>query len=203
MPSAPTLSSPARAAPAGLGSVIDITGWQVRAPQPMDWLAAYGGEMTPQAIHADAHLAHALPTLADQASAGDPTLTAWLLTHKEAVFRWAMALAGTPPLGADVAARRVFAETAVAVQRREGPVRFVCWLFGEALLAAQRHAVGGALPETLLAGLAPELRALLRLVARGELRAEEAWALLPQRMGFVRRSLVQARLRLPNQRPGH
>jgi hypothetical protein len=110
------------------------------------------------------------------------------------MFRWAMALAGTPPMGSDLAARRTFAETAVALQRQEGPARVISWLFGESLLAAQRHAQRGVLPETLLAGLPPELRAILRLVARGDLRAEEAWALLPQHMGFVRRSLVQARL---------
>ena len=39
-----------------------------------------------------------------------------------------------------------------------------------------------------------DLPALLRLVARRELRREEAMALLPQRMDFVRSRLVQARL---------
>jgi len=122
------------------------------------------------------------------------TLATWLRGHRDALFRWASALAGNPPLGADPAARRIFATTAVALQRQDGPVRVVSWLFGEALLAAQRHAVRGRLAEPLLTGLPPELRAMLRLVAQGELRAEEAWALLPQPMGFVRRRLVKARL---------
>jgi DNA-directed RNA polymerase specialized sigma24 family protein len=125
----------------------------------------------------------------------------WLAAHKDAMFRWAMALAGTPPMGSDLAARRTFAETAVALQRLDGPARVISWLFGESLLAAQRHADQGVLPETLLAGLPPELRAVLRLVARGDLRAEEAWALLPQHMGFVRRSLVQTRLSSTHARP--
>ena len=52
----------------------------------------------------------------------------------------------------------------------------------------------GGLPEASLAGLPPELRALLRLVARRALRREEAMALLSQRMDFVRSRLVQTRL---------
>jgi DNA-directed RNA polymerase specialized sigma24 family protein len=167
---------------------------------PTDMTAHLDTVLPPIAVR---HLPADAELLAAAAGADHITLATWLLGHKEAMFRWAMALAGTPPLGADLAARRTFAETAVAVQRQDGPRRVVSWLFGEALLAAQRHAVRGSLAEPLLAGLPPELRAMLRLVARDELRAEEAWALLPQHMGFVRRSLVQARLTPRRQRLGH
>lgn len=142
-----------------------------------------------------------MPPVPVQVGGDGLSMQRWLAAYKDAMFRWAIALAGTPPMGSDLAARRTFAETAVALQRLEGPTRVVSWLFGESLLAAQRHADHGVLPEALLAGLPPELRAILRLVARGDLRAEEAWALLPQHMGFVRRSLVKTRLSPLHARP--
>ena len=52
-----------------------------------------------------------------------------------------------------------------------------------------------------LSGLPPELRALLRLVAQGEMRIEEALALLPQRMDYVRQRLVRTRLGARLSRP--
>ena len=199
---------PVTPTPPAVATVVRLfTNTPVRPPQPEGWREAYRRVMTPlllSAVSADPHAAS--PWARDRPpdrDAGTQTLGAWLSQHREAMFRWAMALAGTPPVGADIDARRIFVETAVAVQRQEGSPRMDSWLFGEALLAAQRHAVHGVLAETLLAGLPPELRAVLRLVARGALRAEEAWALLPQPMEVVRRSLVQARLSPAAPRQGH
>lgn len=120
---------------------------------------------------------------------GEPALRDWLLTHRDSLFRWTLARGG------DAAARRGFAEGAVAIQRLRGEGEFIDWLFAAAVIAARRSR--GALAEADLAGLAPELRALLRLVARAELRVEEGLALLPQRMDFVRQRLVRARLSAP------
>jgi hypothetical protein len=61
--------------------------------------------------------------------------------------------------------------------------------------AALVHARAGGLPETALAGLAPELRGLLRLVARRDLAADAAEAMLAERVSVVRGRLLQARLR--------
>ncbi len=116
----------------------------------------------------------------------EPALQDWLQPSRDALFRWTMAMATS----AD--GRRAIAEMAVSIQRLRGPDAFGLWLYGAALQAAQ-HQIGG-LPEASLAGLPPEVRALLRLVARRELRREEAMALLPQRMDFVRSRLVQTRL---------
>lgn len=116
----------------------------------------------------------------------EPALQDWLQPSRDALFRWTMAMATSAE------GRRAIAEMAVSIQRLRGPDAFGLWLYGSALQAAQ-HQRGG-LPEGSLAGLPPELRALLRLVARRELRREEAMALLPQRMDFVRGRLVQARL---------
>lgn len=116
----------------------------------------------------------------------EPALQDWLQPSRDLLFRWTMAMATS----AD--GRRAVAEMAVSIQRLRGPGAFGPWLYGSALQAAQHQS--GGLPEGSLAGLPPELRALLRLVARRELRREEAMALLPQRMDFVRSRLVQARL---------
>jgi len=70
----------------------------------------------------------------------------------------------------------------VAVQRLRGAGEFGAWLYAAALQAALHQHDG--LPEASLVGLPPELRALLRLVARRALRREEAMALLAQRMGL-------------------
>ena len=118
----------------------------------------------------------------------EPLLRDWLLPHRDSLFRWTMALA------ADADARHALAEVAVAIQRLRGTGELTAWLFGAALRAAAQQAQRGGLAEASLAGLAPELRAVLRLVARAELRTEEAMALLPQRMGQVRSRLVQTRL---------
>ena len=120
------------------------------------------------------------------ARVADPLLRDWLQPSRDALFRWAMGMAASDQ------GRRAIAEVAVAIQRLRGPDEFSVWLYSAALQAAL-HQEGG-LPEASLAGLPPELRALLRLVAQRELRREEAMALLAQRMGFVRGRLVQTRL---------
>jgi DNA-directed RNA polymerase specialized sigma24 family protein len=119
----------------------------------------------------------------------EPVFGDWLDQHRDMLFGWTIARA------ADAAQRRLFAETAVAILRLRGAAGFRRWLFGAALLAAQQAARQGGLPETALAGLPPELRSALRLVSRAVLRPEEAAALLPQHMGFVRSRLLQTRLR--------
>ena len=116
----------------------------------------------------------------------EPLLRDWLRPWRDTLFRWTMAMA------ASADGRRVIAATAVSIQRLRGDAEFVEWLYGAAVQAAG-HQQGG-LDEPSLTGLPPELRTLLRLVARGDLRRVEASALLGQRMGFVRSRLVQARL---------
>lgn len=116
----------------------------------------------------------------------EPLLRDWLLPSRDPLFRWVMAMAA----GAE--GRRLVAETAVAVQRLRGEAEFNAWLYATAVQAAQLQSDDW--PEASLAGLPPELRALLRLVAQRVLRREEAIALFAQRMGFVRRRLVQTRL---------
>ncbi|MEK8051919.1 hypothetical protein AACH10_16825 [Ideonella sp. DXS22W] len=122
----------------------------------------------------------------------EPVLRDWLPQHKDSLFRWTLARGG------DAAARRGFAEGAVAIQRLRGEGEFVDWLLAAAVLAAHRDR-RAVLASQALSGLPPELRALLRLVAQGDLRIEEALALLPQRMDYVRQRLV--RTRLVTQRP--
>lgn len=124
-----------------------------------------------------------LPTVAE------PLFRDWLVPHKEALFRWVMGRCGHGD------ARRELAESAVAIQRLRGQPEFVAWLYGAALQAAQYQPAFGVLREADLAGLAPELRSVLRLMARGELRLEEAMALLAQRIGYVRGRLLQTRLK--------
>jgi len=119
----------------------------------------------------------------------EPLFRDWLASHRDVLFGWT--IARSP----DSADRRAFAETAVAIQRLRGPAEFLSWLYGAALHAAQRASAAGGLSESALAGLAPELRTALRLVSRGDLRTEEAAALLSQRLGYVRSRLLQTRLR--------
>lgn len=119
----------------------------------------------------------------------EPLFRDWLLCHRDVLFGWAMAR------GQDAQARRNFAETAVAIQRLRGSAEFLAWLYGAAVTAALRESAQGGLPETALTGLAPELRTALRLVSRGELRPEEATALLSQRLSYVRSRLLQTRMR--------
>lgn len=119
----------------------------------------------------------------------EPLLRDWLAPHRDVLFRWAMGRAVDGP------SRRGFAETAVAIQRLRGRAEFVGWLYGAAVQAALGQVAYGGLAEATLAGLPPELRTVLRLVSRGELRPEEATALLAQRMGYVRGRLLQTRLR--------
>jgi len=119
----------------------------------------------------------------------EPLFRDWLAPHSDVLFGWTMARMP------DADGRRGLAEVAVSIQRLRGRSEFVAWLYGAALHAAQQQARQGGLLEASLAGLAPELRAVLRLVARSELRPEEAAALLAQRMGYVRSRLVRTRLR--------
>ena len=118
----------------------------------------------------------------------EPLFRDWMVGHRDVLFGWARARAQ------DTAARRCFAETAVAIQRLRGSAEFLAWLYGTAVQLAHAEAARGGLPEPALAGLAPELRTVLRLVSRGGLRPEEATALQAQRLGFVRCRLLQTRL---------
>lgn len=119
----------------------------------------------------------------------DLLLRDWLVPHRDLLFRWAIGRAVDSP------GRRGFAETAVAIQRLRGRPGFLVWLYGAAVQAAVRQVARGGLAEATLAGLPPELRTVLRLVSRADLRPEEASALLAQRMGYVRGRLLQTRLR--------
>mgnify|MGYP007060692705 FL=1 len=130
------------------------------------------------------HFAHAAGPVAPS----EPLLRDWLAPHHDTLFRWTIALAGS----ADD--RRALAEVAVAIQRLRGSAEFGAWLYGAALQTARHLGDQGGFNENTLTGLPPELRALLRLVARQELRLVEAMALLAQRMGFVRGRLVRTRL---------
>lgn len=123
------------------------------------------------------------------AAKADPSLRDWLTPHRDLLFRWAMGRA------VDSVCRRGFAETAVAIQRLRGGSEFLVWLYGAAVQAAVGQVAYGGLPEAALAGLPPELRTVLRLVSRAELRPEEASALLPHRMAYVRGRLLQTRWR--------
>ena len=118
----------------------------------------------------------------------EPLFRDWMVDHRDVLFGWAMARAPDP------AARRSLAETAVAIQRLRGSSEFLAWLYGTAVQLAHAEAASGGLAEPALAGLAPELRTVLRLVSRGGLRPEEATALQAQRLGFVRCRLLQTRL---------
>ena len=118
----------------------------------------------------------------------EPLFRDWMVGHRDVLFGWAMARAQDP------AARRGLAETAVAIQRLRGSSEFLAWLYGTAVQLAHAEAASGGLAEPALAGLAPELRTVLRLVSRGGLRPEEATALQAQRLGFVRCRLLQTRL---------
>ena len=118
----------------------------------------------------------------------EPLFRDWMVDHRDVLFGWMMARTPHP------VARRDLAETAVAIQRLRGSAEFGAWLYGTAVQLAHAEIAGGGLPEPALAGLAPELRAVLRLVSRGGLRPEEATALQAQRLGFVRCRLLQTRL---------
>ena len=121
--------------------------------------------------------------------AAEPLFRDWLVAHRETLFRWTMARCRLPE------ARRELAESAVAIQRLRGEAEFMTWLYGAALQAAADQAGQGGLHEADLAGLAPELRAVLRLTSRGNFRLAEAVALLAQRLAYVRGHLLQSRLR--------
>jgi hypothetical protein len=135
------------------------------------------------------NLPRALASFHPTGRMAEPLFRDWLAAHRDVLFRWAMARAD------DADSRRAFAEMAVSIQRLRGANEFMAWLYGAALNAARHQARAGCLPENAYVGLAPELRAVLRLVAHGDMRREEAIAMLAQRMGYVRGRLVQTRLR--------
>ena len=119
----------------------------------------------------------------------EPLFQEWLVAHRETLFRWTMARCG------QAETRREMAETAVAFQRQRSEAECLAWLFGAALQAAADQLAQGGLREADLAGLAPELRAVLRLTSRGDLHMAEAVAMLAQRLSFVRGRLLQTRLK--------
>jgi len=115
-----------------------------------------------------------------------PRLLDWLAPQTDALFRWAMA---RQP---DADARRGLAEVAVSVQRLHGRGACRAWLFATALQLAAQPARPGSTAAPAFAGLAPELRLLLRAVARGTLPARVAMAWLQQPMDRVRQRLLHA-----------
>lgn len=135
------------------------------------------------------------PPTARRGALQDLCFNDWLQGHADAMFRWALSCAGAPWPGANRASRRAFAELGVAARRRLDDAGWAAWLYDELLRAALRHGRDGGLPDARLAGLPPELRCLLRLVARGALSTPHCTSLLPLRMGRVRADLLQARLR--------
>ncbi len=120
--------------------------------------------------------------------ADEPLFRDWLRGHREAMFRWTLGRA------ANESSRREFVQAAVSIQRLRGEPEFLAWLYGAALQSASSQGAGG-LPEATLAGLAPDLRSVLRLVSRQAMRLEEAVALMPQRVSYVRGRLLQTRMR--------
>lgn len=168
--------------------VTQVTACGCTVPQPACQAGIYAGQMHSSPQDTDAAGAWQPRRLAtfQPARPAEPLLRDWLRPSRDALFRWTMAMA------ASADGRRAIAEMAVSIQRLRGADEFGVWLYAVALQAAL-HQPGG-LPEASLTGLPPELRAMLRLVARRSLRREEAMALLVQRMGFVRRRLVQTRL---------
>lgn len=135
------------------------------------------------------------PPARDSAIAADARLRDWLAPHRDALFGWTMA---RQP---DADARRGLAEVAVSLQRLHGRGGHLAWLYGAALhaAAASRGAASQGLAEPPLTGLAPELRTLLRLVARGTLPPDAAMALLDEPMGGVRQRLLRLRWPQKNQ----
>ena len=136
-----------------------------------------------------APVARRLATFRLMPGSSEPLFRDWLVAHREALFGWTMARRSVPE------ARRQMAANAVAIQRLRGQAEFMAWLYGAALQAAADQAGKGGLREADLAGLAPELRAVLRLTSRGDFRLVEAVALLAQRLSYVRGRLLQTRLK--------
>ena len=136
-----------------------------------------------------APVARRLATFRLMPGSSEPLFRDWLVAHRETLFSWTMARCSLPE------ARREMAANAVAIQRLRGQAEFMAWLYGAALQAAADQAGKGGLREADLAGLAPELRAVLRLTSRGDFRLVEAVALLAQRLSYVRGRLLQTRLK--------
>ena len=119
-----------------------------------------------------------------------------LMQHNDALLRWVLARVGQPK-DQDDPARRAFVEAAAEMQRRRGEPDFSAWLYAAAVRVARRLSGGDGtpqfLPEAALAGLLPEMRSVLRLVARGGIGVDEANLLLPMPLEMVRRRLVHTR----------
>ena len=119
-----------------------------------------------------------------------------LMQHNDALLRWVLARVGQP-MDTDDPARRAFVEAAAEMQRRRGEPDFSAWLYAAAVRVARRLSGGDGtqqpLPEAALTGLLPEMRSLLRLVARGGIGVDEANLLLSMPLEMVRRRLVHTR----------
>ncbi len=119
-----------------------------------------------------------------------------LMQHNDALLRWVLARVGQP-MDSNDPARRAFVEAAAEMQRRRGEPDFSGWLFAAAVRVARRLSTGSGtqqlLPESALTGLLPEMRAVLRLVARGAIGVDEASLMLPMPLEALRRRLVHAR----------
>ena len=119
-----------------------------------------------------------------------------LMQHNDALLRWVLARVGQP-MDTDDPARRAFVEAAAEMQRRRGEPDFSAWLYAAAVRVARRLSGGDGtqqlLPEAALTGLLPEMRSVLRLVARGGIGVDEANLLLSMPLEMVRRRLVHTR----------
>ena len=119
-----------------------------------------------------------------------------LMQHNDTLLRWVLARVGQP-LDTDDPARRAFVEAAAEMQRRRGEPDFSAWLYAAAVRVARRLSGGDGtqqlLPEAALTGLLPEMRSVLRLVARGGIGVDEANLLLSMPLEMVRRRLVHTR----------
>ena len=119
-----------------------------------------------------------------------------LMQHNDALLRWVLARVGQPT-DANDPARRAFVEAAAEMQRRRGEPDFSAWLYAAAVRVARRLSSGDGtqlpLPEAALTGLLPEMRSVLRLVARGGIGIDEANLLLAMPLETVRHRLVHTR----------
>ena len=114
------------------------------------------------------------------------TLREWLVTHRGRLLRWSHERDNL---------NEGLRYAGPALRRLRSEATSIDWMFAAAVMCAR---LSGPVPESGLAGLPPELRSLLRLVARDELRPEEALALLPQPMDRVRARLLDARMHAPH-----
>lgn len=126
-----------------------------------------------------------LPQSAQLWRSNEATLREWLVAHRGRLLRWSRERDNL---------NECLRYAGPALRRLRGEVTSIDWMFAAAVMSAR---LTGPVPEGGLAGLPPELRCVLRLVAQDELRPEEALALLPQPMDQVRARLINARLQAP------